>query len=104
MASWRGGSLIIAKLPRSSTSTHFRRVGNFLCIILISSLLLLDELIHTHLFWFGDLNFRVLKTEELADIAENIQKRLFRRQEDFQRILTHDELNIERQKGFLNYH
>lgn len=53
-----------------------------------------------HCFWFGDLNFRVLKKEELADVAENMQKRLFRRQADFQRILAHDELSLERDKGF----
>jgi hypothetical protein len=41
----------------------------------------------------------VLKKEELADVAENMQKRLFRRQADFQRILTHDELSMEREKG-----
>uniref|UniRef100_A0A915M2K1 Inositol polyphosphate-related phosphatase domain-containing protein n=1 Tax=Meloidogyne javanica TaxID=6303 RepID=A0A915M2K1_MELJA len=52
-----------------------------------------------HLFWFGDLNFRVLRKEELSDVAENMQKRLFRRQEDFQRILAHDELSLERANG-----
>uniref|UniRef100_A0A915PA78 Inositol polyphosphate-related phosphatase domain-containing protein n=1 Tax=Meloidogyne floridensis TaxID=298350 RepID=A0A915PA78_9BILA len=52
-----------------------------------------------HLFWFGDLNFRVLRKEELSDVAENMQKRLFRRQADFQRILAHDELSLERANG-----
>uniref|UniRef100_A0A1I8BDS0 IPPc domain-containing protein n=1 Tax=Meloidogyne hapla TaxID=6305 RepID=A0A1I8BDS0_MELHA len=52
-----------------------------------------------HLFWFGDLNFRVLRKDELSDVAENMQKRLFRRQADFQRILAHDELSLERANG-----
>jgi hypothetical protein len=44
----------------------------------------------------------VLKKEELADVAENMQKKMFRRQADFRRILTHDELSMEREKGPFN--
>ncbi|XP_062917134.1 phosphatidylinositol 3,4,5-trisphosphate 5-phosphatase 2-like isoform X1 [Mobula hypostoma] len=51
----------------------------------------------THIFWFGDLNYRL--DMDIQDILNNISKK------EFEAILTVDQLNLEQEKGkvFLNF-
>ncbi|KAL3122894.1 hypothetical protein niasHT_010294 [Heterodera trifolii] len=55
-----------------------------------------------NVFWFGDLNFRVHRSDEAEQIARTMAQREFWRQSDFARILEHDELSIERGKGLFD--
>ncbi|KAI1712302.1 72 kDa inositol polyphosphate 5-phosphatase [Ditylenchus destructor] len=54
-----------------------------------------------NVFWFGDLNFRVQPIQTLVGIGRRLENRLFRRTHDYQPIIEHDELNVERSKGLL---
>uniref|UniRef100_A0A915DP68 Inositol polyphosphate-related phosphatase domain-containing protein n=1 Tax=Ditylenchus dipsaci TaxID=166011 RepID=A0A915DP68_9BILA len=54
-----------------------------------------------NVFWFGDLNFRVLPIQQLVGIGKQLENRLFRKTLDYESIIGNDELNLERSKGLL---
>lgn len=49
-----------------------------------------------NIFWFGDLNFRVLRNQSKINLEENFQTKLFKSFNDY---LANDELKLERDKG-----
>ncbi|KAI6172275.1 Endonuclease/exonuclease/phosphatase family protein [Aphelenchoides besseyi] len=54
-----------------------------------------------NVFWFGDLNFRLWHVDAAQLIKKQLQNRLFRHNLDFRELLDHDELTIEKAKGFI---
>ncbi|KAI6197186.1 Endonuclease/exonuclease/phosphatase family protein [Aphelenchoides besseyi] len=54
-----------------------------------------------NVFWFGDLNFRLWHVDAAQLIKKQLENRLFRHDLDFRELLDHDELTIEKAKGFI---
>jgi hypothetical protein len=52
-----------------------------------------------NVFWFGDLNFRICHVDAAQIINKQLESKLFRNNLNFDRLIEHDELSNEKQKG-----
>lgn len=56
-----------------------------------------------NVFWFGDLNFRVCHLDAAQIISKQLEDRLFKHNLNFDRLIEHDELTLEKGKGLSKY-
>ncbi|KAI6229858.1 Endonuclease/exonuclease/phosphatase family protein [Aphelenchoides fujianensis] len=54
-----------------------------------------------NIFWFGDLNFRLSHVDAVSVINKQLESRLFRHDLNFEPLIEHDELTLEKAKGFI---
>uniref|UniRef100_A0A1I7RPX1 IPPc domain-containing protein n=1 Tax=Bursaphelenchus xylophilus TaxID=6326 RepID=A0A1I7RPX1_BURXY len=53
------------------------------------------------LFWFGDLNFRIQRKDAAEIIKSELEEKLFKEKINFDFLLHHDELTVEKTKGLI---
>ncbi|CAD5210067.1 unnamed protein product [Bursaphelenchus okinawaensis] len=54
-----------------------------------------------YVFWFGDLNFRIQRQDTADIIRSQLEEKLFKEKIDFNTLLSHDELTLEKAKGLV---
>lgn len=55
----------------------------------------------SNVFWFGDLNFRICHVDAVQIINKQLENRLFKHNLNFDKLMEHDELLNEKNKGLL---